>query len=53
LAKIEAAKQDGSWYALDAVETLETPPDLDLALNANKTAKQYFDAFRALPNGEF
>jgi uncharacterized protein YdeI (YjbR/CyaY-like superfamily) len=45
LAKVEAAKQDGSWYALDAVEALEIPPDLELALNANEAAKQYFNAF--------
>ena len=27
LAKVEAAKQDGSWNALDAIEALEIPPD--------------------------
>lgn len=32
LAKIEAAKEDGSWTALDAVERLELPPDLVAAL---------------------
>jgi uncharacterized protein YdeI (YjbR/CyaY-like superfamily) len=45
LAKIEAAKQDGSWSALDAVEALEIPPDLMQALIANPTAQHYFDAF--------
>ena len=45
LAKVEAAKQDGSWNALDSVEALEIPPDLKKALAADKTAKQYFDAF--------
>ena len=45
LAKVEAAKQDGSWNALDAVEALEIPPDLAKALAKNKTAKEYFDAF--------
>lgn len=45
LAKVEAAKKDGSWAALDAVEALEIPPDLVKALNANKTAKGYFEAF--------
>jgi uncharacterized protein YdeI (YjbR/CyaY-like superfamily) len=45
LAKIEAAKQDGSWSALDAVEALEIPPDLKQALAANPAAQQYFDAF--------
>ena len=28
-AKIEAAKADGSWAMLDAVERLEVPPDLE------------------------
>lgn len=45
LAKVEAAKKDGSWAALDAVEALEIPPDLAKALKANKTAKAYFEAF--------
>ena len=45
LAKIEAARQDGSWGALDAIEELVIPPDLDLALNANPMAAQYFQGF--------
>lgn len=45
LAKVEAAMQDGSWYALDRIEALEIPPDLAEALAANDTARQYFDAF--------
>lgn len=45
IAKIEAAKQDGSWNALDKVEALEIPPDLKRALSANKDAKQYFELF--------
>lgn len=45
LAKIEAAKADGSWNALDAVEALEVPPDLADALAANPTAQHYYDAF--------
>jgi uncharacterized protein YdeI (YjbR/CyaY-like superfamily) len=36
---------DGSWGALDAIEELTIPPDLDLALNANPIAAQYFQAF--------
>ena len=31
-AKIEAAKKDGSWQALDAVDALEIPPDATEAL---------------------
>jgi uncharacterized protein YdeI (YjbR/CyaY-like superfamily) len=45
LAKIEAAKQDGSWNALDAVEALEIPADLMEALAANPPAKGNFEAF--------
>jgi uncharacterized protein YdeI (YjbR/CyaY-like superfamily) len=45
LAKIEAAKADGSWWVLDAVEALEIPPDLAAALQANPDAERYFDAF--------
>jgi len=45
LAKVEAAKADGSWNALDSIETLETPPDLAAALAAYPTATAYFDAF--------
>jgi uncharacterized protein YdeI (YjbR/CyaY-like superfamily) len=45
LAKIEAAKQDGSWSLLDAVEALIVPPDLQQALDQNETAKRNFEAF--------
>lgn len=45
LAKIEAAKADGSWSKLDAVEALEIPPDLAEALAAYPTAAANFDAF--------
>lgn len=45
LAKIELAKKNGTWTALDGVENLEIPPDLANALSKNKTAKEYFDAF--------
>ncbi|PSR15737.1 hypothetical protein C8255_21535 [filamentous cyanobacterium CCP3] len=45
LAKIEAAKRDGSWERLDAIERLEISPDLAAALAANATAKANFEAF--------
>lgn len=45
LAKIEAAKQDGSWTALDAIEALEIPPDLETALASYDSARQHFEAF--------
>ena len=45
LAKIEAAKIDGSWTALDAIEALEVPEDLAGALSTFPHAEEYFDAF--------
>lgn len=45
LAKIEAAKQDGSWNALDAIEALEIPADLEQALTRYENARQNFEAF--------
>lgn len=45
MAKIEAAKVDGSWSALDAVEQLVVPDDLAAALAALPDASRYFDAF--------
>lgn len=45
LAKIEAAKQDGSWNALDAAHALVVPPDLAAALAAHPPAADNFAAF--------
>ena len=47
LAKIEAAKRDGSWTGLDAIENLTAPPALGLALSRNKKARKHFDALSA------
>jgi uncharacterized protein YdeI (YjbR/CyaY-like superfamily) len=44
-AKIDAAKADGSWELLDAVENLEIPPDLAAALDAYAAARANFEAF--------
>jgi len=44
LAKIEAARADGSWTLLDQVESLEVPADLAKALKASKGDK-YFAGF--------
>lgn len=44
-ARIATAQQNGSWEALDEVEALVIPPDLEAALAANDTARQYFQAF--------
>ena len=45
LAKIEAAKADGSWALLDEVEQLIIPPDLLAALAAAPPAAENFAAF--------
>jgi len=45
LAKIEAAKSDGSWNALDASDALEIPPALKKALAKDRKAKKNFEAF--------
>ena len=44
-AKIAAARADGSWELLDAVEALEVPPDLAAALAADAGAGAGFAAF--------
>jgi uncharacterized protein YdeI (YjbR/CyaY-like superfamily) len=46
LAKVEAAKKDGSWDALNDVDALVVPPDLAEAFaTAVPQAKANFDAF--------
>lgn len=40
--KIEAAKKNGSWGAIDSVEKLVVPIDLQKALDDNPTAKKNF-----------
>ncbi|MEM6432109.1 MAG: YdeI/OmpD-associated family protein [Deinococcota bacterium] len=45
LAKLDAAKQDGSWSALDAVENLEIPDDLAAAFAEYDQAAANFKAF--------
>lgn len=44
-AKVEAAKRDGSWSRLDAVEALRIPADLEAAFRAYPDAAANFDAF--------
>jgi len=44
LAKIDAAKRDGSWSLLMSVEALQVPPDLRRALAAARLTR----AFNAL-----
>ncbi len=47
MEKINAAKKDGSWAALDAVEALQMPAELAGAFKKNKTAQKNFSAFPA------
>jgi len=45
LQKIEAAKKDGSWAALDKIEALEMPALLKKAFDKNKKARENFEQF--------
>jgi uncharacterized protein YdeI (YjbR/CyaY-like superfamily) len=45
LAKIEAAKQDGSWNLLDQIDKLTIPPDFGRALRAEPGARRNFERF--------
>jgi len=49
LRKIEAAKADGSWTALDDVENGVVPQDLQKAFNRNKKA---FDNYQNFTRGQ-
>lgn len=46
-AKVDAAKANGSWTALDATDRLEVPDDLAAALAATPKARAHFEAFPA------
>ena len=45
MAKITAARKDGSWKSLDEVENLRMPAELTRALAANTQARRYFEEF--------
>ncbi len=45
LKVIEAAKHNGAWTGLDAVENLEMPADLVAAFAMNQTALNHYSAF--------
>ena len=45
-ARIDAAKQDGSWTLLDDIEALIVPPDLARALDGIPGARDGYDRFR-------
>jgi len=45
LAKVEAARRDGSWSSLDRSESLTVPDDLAAAFRPRPKARAFFDAF--------
>jgi uncharacterized protein YdeI (YjbR/CyaY-like superfamily) len=45
LIAVEAAKRNGAWSAIDAVEELREPDDLAAALDATPRAREFWDAF--------
>ena len=45
IAVIEAAKADGSWTLLDAVEDLVVPDDLAAAFDARAGSREHWEAF--------
>lgn len=45
LKMVEIAKETGTWTALDDVEKLISPPDLQEKIDQNPIAKVYFEAF--------
>ena len=45
IAKIEIAKQNGSWTSLDSVENHEMPTDLEIAFTQNPKALENYQNF--------
>ena len=45
LEMVEVAKKDGTWYALDAVEALQLPDDLQQAFEHDPVAFEYWENF--------
>ncbi|MBC8152148.1 MAG: YdeI/OmpD-associated family protein [Bacteroidetes bacterium] len=45
LTMVELAKKTGTWTALDEVENLINPPDLQTQLDGNPVARGYFEEF--------
>lgn len=45
MEKIEAAKRDGTWQALDAAGALEIPDDLSAAFDNYTDARRHFEGF--------
>jgi uncharacterized protein YdeI (YjbR/CyaY-like superfamily) len=45
LEKVDAARKDGSWAALDAIEALELPAEMKEAFASNRLARENFAGF--------
>jgi uncharacterized protein YdeI (YjbR/CyaY-like superfamily) len=45
LAAISTAKADGSWTKLDAMQSLQVPPDLAASLAKKPAARRRFEGF--------
>ena len=45
LDTIQIAKENGAWTALDEVDRIIIPKDLEIAFGRNKRAKKYFSGF--------
>jgi uncharacterized protein YdeI (YjbR/CyaY-like superfamily) len=43
MAKIEAAKANGSWNKIDHIESFIVPPDLEKGFVKNKKARNFFE----------
>jgi len=53
LAKIEAAKKDGSWKSLDHIDVIQLPEDFEKALSKNKKARINFENFPPYTKKQF
>jgi uncharacterized protein YdeI (YjbR/CyaY-like superfamily) len=49
MAKVDAARADGTWTLLDAVENLEVPDDLAAEFDKYPAARANWDAFPRSP----
>ena len=45
LAAIAQARENGTWIALDGVENLEIPEDLQMQFSKDRKAEVFFNAF--------
>jgi uncharacterized protein YdeI (YjbR/CyaY-like superfamily) len=53
MAKVEEAKEDGSWNQLDDVDEMVVPDELAMALRANPVAERNFHAMSPSKKRQF